>query len=59
MVSAMEGPEPRALPASSSSPHPPPGNEDSESLRGAVRGLQGEREALQAQLREREYVWPP
>ncbi|XP_053783198.1 IQ domain-containing protein E isoform X2 [Desmodus rotundus] len=54
MVSAMEGPEPQALSASSSSPHPPPGNEDSESLRGAVRSLQGEREALQAQLRERD-----
>ncbi|XP_035869714.1 IQ domain-containing protein E [Phyllostomus discolor] len=63
-VSAMEGPEPqaaaagplgpRALSAFSSSPQPLPGTEDSESLRGAVSSLQGEREALQAQLQERD-----
>ncbi|KAM5301642.1 IQ domain-containing protein E [Glossophaga mutica] len=63
-VSAMEGlepqaaaagqPGPRALSAFSCSPHPPPGAEDGESLRGAVGSLQGEREALRAQLQERD-----
>ncbi|XP_045680413.1 IQ domain-containing protein E isoform X2 [Phyllostomus hastatus] len=64
MVSAMEGPEPqaaaagpqgpRALSAFSSSPQPLPRTEDSESLQGAVSSLQGEREALEAQLQERD-----
>ncbi|XP_054419829.1 IQ domain-containing protein E [Pteronotus mesoamericanus] len=49
--------DPRALstPSSSAPPPPAPGPcEDSERLRGAVRSLQGEREALQAQLQERD-----
>ncbi|XP_036913813.1 IQ domain-containing protein E isoform X1 [Sturnira hondurensis] len=63
-VSEMESPEPqaaaagqlgpRALSAISCSPHPLPSTEDSESLRGAVSSLQGERGALQAQLQERD-----